>query len=99
MAYDLTIDPQIKPVGAIDYHEIDIIIRLNEKYNHWIFQTFFDLYKDQKIGISQLEEAQSFLLNMLYEDLSVKEKNFLYKMISVITFALQKEKPLLGIAD
>ncbi len=99
MAYDLTIHPQTKPIGNIDYQEIDVIVRLNEKYNHWIFKSFLDLYKDQKIEVNRLQEAQLFLLEILCEEVLEEEKTFLYKMISLVSFALHKEKPLFGIAD
>ena len=105
MAFDLMVGKSNKVkdnptiVGSIEFDEYPTICSLAKKININFLHQLTNLFDDQTYCIDQLVEANKVLLSFLSQDVSVKERILLHKLISVVGFALFKNESLFGVAD
>ena len=105
MAYDLMTgngihvkdNPTI--IAGIEFDEYPAICSLLKKVDSHFLNLISNLFEDQKFGREQLITAQKQLLDMMPMELKTDELNLLYKLISVVSYALVKEETLFGVAD
>ena len=107
MAFDLVIgksslvkdNPQI--LGGLEFDEQNIIITgLHKKHPSTVFRLLSNPFSDITIHQQQLVECKEELYKTITKsDLSKNEKNMVYKLTSIICYALDSNLPLHGVAD
>lgn len=105
MAYDLVVgkskytkdNPII--VGHIDFDEYLSLCSLAKKHEINFLHRLSNLFDDQSFSTTELKQAIQSLLLLLPTKLSVQERNLAHKLISVVSYALNENEPLHGVAD
>ena len=105
MAYDLMTGSGIRVkdnptiIAGIEFDEYPVICSLLKKTDSQFLNLISNLFEDQKFSREQLLTAHKQLLEMMPMELEAKERNLLYKLVSVVSYALVKEEALFGVAD
>ena len=105
MSYDFVVDFSNKVkqdpvvISSIDYSECVEICALLKYKDSFFLSRISDLFQDQSFSVEELIQAQSYLLALLPIELSLKERALLHKLIAVVTYALNVQQPLHGVAD
>ncbi|BBB63925.1 hypothetical protein UNDKW_5652 [Undibacterium sp. KW1] len=105
MAYDLVVGKSSKVkdapdiVGGIEFDELPQIARLLKRADISFLHRISNLFEDQAFSEDEIEQAFSSLLPLLLLDLQAGERQFLQKLISVLTYAKWKQSCLYCVAD
>ncbi|WP_027709834.1 hypothetical protein [Zooshikella ganghwensis] len=106
MAYDLIVgksslvkhQPDI--VGSIEFELYPVITALQNKFGFNIFTQLCDQFTDHTFDQTELNQAKMDLYKaMLSKDISAQEQNLIYKLIAVISYAIDVNQSLHGVAD
>ena len=104
MAYDLVVgksnlvrdNPTI--VGGIEFDEFTAIYSIGKKVD-CLFLNQLTPFEDRSFSIKELQQANEVLFSLLPLDLNNNEREMLHKLISVVSFAINKNEELHGVAD
>lgn len=102
MAYDLIAGNHPKAgqkVAEIAYEELPLLSALTGKANASFLLRISDVYKDASFGPQDLQMAWQSLLALDPMRLEPKERQFLYKLIAAVSYAMGRGTSLYGVAD
>ncbi len=105
MAYDLVVGKSSKVkdrptiVGSIEFDELAAVMRLIKRVDLSLLHRLANFYEDATFSLEEVDEALVRLLPLLAEALEAQERQFLHKLVSVLSYAQWKGLVLHGVAD
>lgn len=105
MPYDLFIGKSNKvkdhPVllGSIPFEEHPAISRLAAHTQSDFFAWLANFCVDHTFDLNDLAKAQEELFALLPQSLEPAERDFVYKITAIVSYALSRQQPLHGVAD
>lgn len=105
MPYDLFIGKSNRAkdrpllLGSIPFEEHPAISRLAARTQSSFFAWLANFCVDHTFNLDDLAKAQEELFALLPQPFEQAERDFVYKMTAIVSYALSRQQPLHGVAD
>lgn len=100
MAYDFVLEKDwSKFVEAIEFSEEEALYKLSKYNSSFIqkIQTYY--YANAVYGIGEMVNYRKELINLFDKNLEKNEKALLYKLIAILSYAIENNESLTGLGD